>query len=147
MGALSQALQDPSKRRRIVGDGVTLIETEVSRKTGLSGLAVKAAYKVVKGLKPGIIPAALDQLLDDFALKVDPFYESFKASGEADHRAWFVRKGGEIAEALLAITDERAEHSSHRTLRGAYYKLRTEARKHVMEAMPGVADLMKKNVG
>lgn len=146
MGALTQALLDPNKRRRIIDDGVTLIDSEVDRKSGFSGLAVKTGFKVVKGVKPGIIPQALNMFMDEFAVKVDPYWDKFLATGEKDPKPYFVRNGPEIADALIAITDARAERSSHRTLRGAYFKLRTEAKKHVTEAMPGVAELVRKHV-
>lgn len=145
MGALFDAAQDPVRRRRIVDDGVAVIDAEVDDKSGVTGLAVKAGFKVVKGVKPGIIPQAMNNLLDDFARKVDPFYDEFKASGQADLRTYFVRRGNEIAEALLAITDDRAARSDHRTLKSAYQKLRPQAVKHVVAAMPRVADLVRKH--
>jgi hypothetical protein len=147
MPTLSEVVADPQKRRRVIDDGAALIDAEVDRKSGLSGLAVKAGFKVVKGVKPGIIPQALHMFLDDFARKVDPFWASFLATGEKDPKPFFVRNGPQIADALLSITDTRAAQSSHRTLKGAYSKLRGEARKHVMDAMPGVAELVRKHVG
>ena len=47
-----------------------------------------------------------------------------------------------MAEALLSITDDRAERTSHATLRRAYQRLRGAARGHVEAAAPGIADLI-----
>ena len=143
LGALSDAIQDAGRRRQIVDDAVRVIDAEVGDKRGMSGLAVKAGFKVVKGFKPGIIPQAVNGLLDDFAACVDPFYER---CGEGDLRANFVRHGAEIADALLGITDQRAARSRHRTLKKAYGKLRPQGKKHTIAAMPRVADLVKRHV-
>ena len=146
MGALSEVIQDPVRRREVVDDGVQVIDLEVKSKRGLSGMAVQAGFRVVKGVKPGIIPQALNHFLDEFCESIDPFYEDFKTSGETDLERYFVRRGGEITEALLTITDRHAQRSSHRTLRGAYGKLRPQAEKHVTAAMPRVAGLVGRHV-
>ena len=145
MGALSEVIKDRNKRKQVIEDGERLIEQEVADKSGMTGFAVKAGFKVIKGIRPGIIPMALDGLMDEFCARVDPFYEAFQASGEKDLRSYFVRRGSEIANALLAITDGRAERTDHRTLKGAYFQLRPQAEKHVVTAMPRVADLVRKH--
>ncbi len=146
MGALSDAAKDPVRRRRIIEDGERLIEQEVADKGGFTGLAVKAGYKVVRGIRPGMIAMALDNLLDDFCAQVDPFHERFQASGEKDVRAFFVRNGNAIAQALLSITDGRARRADHRVMKAAYEKLRPEAVRHVTAAMPRLADLVRRHV-
>ncbi len=146
MGALSDAIKDPARRRAIVDDGVRTIDAEVASKRGISGLAVKAGFKVVKKVKPGIVGEALNSFLDDFAAAVDPHYDSFKSSGESDVRAFFTRNASEISDALLGIVDRRAERAKHRTLKKAYYKLRPQGKKHTMEAMPRVASMVERNV-
>jgi hypothetical protein len=145
VGVLTDAAKDPVRRRRIVEDGERLIEQEVADKSGLTGLAVRAGYKVVKGVRPGMIPMALDHLLDDFCAQLDPFHERFRASGEKDIRAFFVRNGTAIAQALLSITDARARGADHRLMKSAYERLRPEAVRHVTAAMPRVADLVRRH--
>ncbi len=147
MGALHQLVQDPEKRRAVIDDGVIAIDAEVASKKGLTGMAVKAAFATVKKVRPGIIPMALDSLLDDFALQVDPFYEAWKASGQGTLEEWFVARATEIANALLSITDERARHAKHRAIKGAYNKLRPQAVQHTAAAMPRVAWLVQKHLG
>ena len=49
---LGDVINDPKKKPAIVADCCTLIDEEVSSKGGLSGLAVKAGYAAVKGVKP-----------------------------------------------------------------------------------------------
>lgn len=146
MGALADAATDPVRRRRIIEDAERLIDQEVSEKSGLSGLAVRAAYKVVKGIRPGMIRMSLENLLDDFCAQIDPFWDRFRDSGEADARAFFVKNGHAVAEALLSITDGRARRADHRVLKGAYERLRPEAVRHVTAAMPRVADLVRRHL-
>jgi len=141
MGSLVEVLKDAGKRRAVVDGGVRVIEQEVADKGGLSGLAIKATFKVVQGLKPGFVPMALNHLMDDFARQVDPFWLDCQAKKE-DPRAYFTRRGGEIANALLTITDDRARRGEG-PARSAYEKLRPEGVKHVTAAMPRLAELCR----
>ena len=106
MGALSDLIQDPVKRKAVVNDSVRAIDAEVAGKRGLSGAVVKAGFKMVKGVSPGFIPMALDHLLDDFARQVDPFYTDWKDGENGSLDSYFQRRAPEIADALLTITDD-----------------------------------------
>ncbi len=141
MGSLVEVLKDDGKRRQIIDAGVKVIEQEVADKGGLSGMAIKTAFRVVQGLKPGFVPMALNHLIDDFARKIDPFWLDCQATG-AEPRGYFQRRGTEIAQALLSITDERARRGEG-PARSAYERLRPEGVKHVTSAMPRLADLCR----
>jgi hypothetical protein len=143
MASLTEVLADPTKRRRVVDDGVAMIEAEVADKGGLSGLAIKGAFGMVQKIKPGFVGGTLNHLLDDFAKKVDPYWADCQAQ-KADPRAFFTKNGTAIADALLSITDDRAR-GAHGPVRSTYDKLRPEAQKHVVTAMPRLADLLKKH--
>lgn len=144
MGSLVETIKDDTQRRVVVDDCVTLIEAEVASKRGLSGMGIKTAFKAVKGLRPGMIPMAMNHLLDEFAGKVDPFWQECQASGEAP-RAFFVRRKGDIANALLSITDSRRDRADNRVLVRAYNGLRPRAVTYINDAMPRVADLIAKH--
>src|SRR5207249_1186620 len=60
----TRLLSDKSKRPRLLSDCERLIDDEVKSKGGLSGLAIKGAYKIVCAIKPGLIREAMDGLLD-----------------------------------------------------------------------------------
>jgi len=148
MALLSELVKDDAKRRRVVDDCVALLEAEVSGKSGLTGLAVKGAFKVVKAVRPGILPMAVHHLLDDFSVRIDPFAAAWDEAGRKPPLAqYFTRRGSEIADALLGVTDERARKSDNRTLKGAYDKLRPQGKKHVEEAMPRLGALVEKHIG
>lgn len=143
MASLASVLADPAKRRRVVDDGVAMIEAEVADKSGLSGLAIKGGFAMVQKVKPGFVGGALNHLLDDFAKQVDPYWADCQAKGE-DARKFFNQHGAAIANSLLKITDDRARNAVG-PVRSTYDKLRPEASKHVVSAMPRLADLVKKH--
>ena len=146
MAALKEILTAAAKRKEVVADCAKLLDEEVASKSGFSGLAVKAAYATVKALKPGMIPHAIDDLLDDFAEKIDPFYQKAKEAKQPTD-AYISGHADEIAEALLSITDGRAAHTKHGTIKKAYERLRPTGKKHTMEAMPRVGRLILKYAG
>lgn len=145
MATLVETLQEPTKARAIVADGVVLIDSEVRGKRGVTGLAIKAGYKTVKRLRSDVIEQALAHLLPEFAPQIDPFYAA--AQKEGNVRAYFLSHAGEIAEALLSVTDAKAKVARSRVIQKAYLSLRPQGRKHTMEAVPGLADLVEKHVG
>jgi hypothetical protein len=143
--AIQEKLTDPIQRKEIVRDAEQVLRAEVADKGGLSGVAIKATFRMVGGLKPGLIPMTIDALLDDFARQVDPFYKEWVGNSEGRScRQHFISRGAAVADALLSITDDRAQHSDHRALVKAYKKLRPKGHQHVMAAMPRVGTLVEK---
>ena len=139
---LAEKLTAPEIRRDVVKACVDLVESEVANKSGLSGMAIKAGYKVVKALKPGMIPGAVDTLLPEFAAAMQPLYE--KASeGETDPKAAFPEylntHADETADALLKVTDAKADRAKNKTVKKTYDRLRGSARENVRAAVPGLA--------
>lgn len=145
--SLKDQLGAADRRSGVIKDCVNLIEDEVKRKGGLSGLAIKAAFATVKAVKPGFIAEAVDHMLDDFATRLDPFYQAHKQGGNAARPLpdYFVGEGGQIADALLGITDDRARRAHNALVKKSYEKLRPSAKKHVEEAIPGIGRLIEKN--
>lgn len=144
MAKLSETVKDAGRRQAVLDDCVKLIEAEVADKKGLTGMAVKAAFKSVKKLRPGMIRHSMDHLLDDFSTQVDPFWDECQASGEAP-RAYFSRRKSDVANALLSITDRRADKADNKVLVRAYKSLRGAAVDHIGSAMPRFADLLAKH--
>lgn len=144
MGSLVEVIKDHARRRAVVDDCVALIEAEVADKSGLSGMAIKAGYKTVRGISPHTIPMAMDHLLDDFSAKVEPYWQECQSQGK-DPRSYFTAKKVEIANALLGITDARAARAKNKVIGKTYEKLRPMAVEHVGSAMPRFADLVKKH--
>lgn len=144
MGTLAETISDPAKRKAVVSDCAALIDAEVADKRGLSGAAIKTAFRTVKSFKPGMIADSMDALLDDFTAQLDPFWKECQDGGHAP-RTFFSNRKNDVANALLRITDDRAAKSRHKTLVRAYKGLRGKAVDHIGAAMPRFADLLVKH--
>lgn len=143
MSTLKEILSRPGTRPQVIRDCEQIIDEEVSSK-GLAGIPIKAAYAVVKAIKPGFIPEVIDGLLDDFADRLDPLYQAAKAKNEPI-TTYFNARAGEAAEALLGITDQRAQRSKNQVVRTAYEKMRPMAKKHTEAAVPRVSKMVSKH--
>jgi hypothetical protein len=139
---LSLHLTSPDARPSVVADACTLIEDEVRRTSGISGMAIRSAYRVLSGIRPGMVPSAVDGLLDPFADQLDPFYQQHVATGRPLVDILTAQRTS-MADALLSITDDRAERTSQVTLRRAYQRVRGSARGYVEAAAPGIATLIE----
>jgi hypothetical protein len=139
---LNDVLNDETKRASIVGDVCRLVDDEVAKQRGISGVAVKAGYKLVQGVKPGFVRRVVEALLPEFAQALEPIRQQAVAEGESVD-SYFAAHAPEVAEALLAVTDGRAEGSEHTSVKGAYGKLRGSARKNVERAVPGLGRIIE----
>jgi hypothetical protein len=144
MPTLKEILLVPGNRPKVVADCVTLVQEEVDSKGGLSGLAIKAAYAVVKAVKPGFIAEALDHMLDDFVGRLEPFWADAQAKNEPVG-ALMNARAGEVADALLAISDARAARAKNQGVKKAYDKLRPTGKKNVEAAVPRLGRLIAKH--
>ena len=113
MPNLNDILLVPGNRPKVVADCGKLIEEEVDSKGGLTGLAVKAAFAVVKAVKPGFVTEAVDHMLDDFVKRLEPFWADAQAKNEPIG-ALMNARAAQVADALLTISDERAARSTQR---------------------------------
>lgn len=142
---LKDILLDSSRRPAVVSDFEGLVDAEVSDKGGVSGAVVKTGFAAVKKIKPGIIPSAVDTLLPDFVGALEPFYGDFRAQGGNDFGAYLVGRSDEASDALLSVTDSRAERSSRDSIKKVYGKLRPNGKKNVEEALPRLGQLVDKH--
>jgi hypothetical protein len=142
MATLAEKLLAPDVRPRVVSDSARLVDEEVASKGGLTGIAIKGAYAVVKAIKGGIIPETIDAMLDDFVAKLEPFYAAWAKTPGISFAAHLEQRTSEVADALLATTDARAQRSKNTTLRRAYEKLRPLGKKQVEAALPRVGRMV-----
>lgn len=144
MSKLSDVLTDPARKGQVVDDCIGIIEAEVGDKGGLSGMAIKAGYKAVQGVKPGFVKKVVHDLLPEFANAVDPIYQE-AIDGDKPVRAHFVSEKSRVADSLLAITDAKAARSQNRLVKGTYERLRGQAKKNVEAAIPRLGGLIEKH--
>ncbi|TXD32337.1 hypothetical protein FRC96_17905 [Lujinxingia vulgaris] len=130
-------------RQKVIKDAARLIEDEVASKSGLSGMAIKGGYKVVKKIKPAMIEESIDHLLDSFTGALDPLYQDYvENAAVSTFEAYIQKHDDRAANDLLSITDAKAERSDNKILKSTYGKLRGQAEKHVKDALPGVGRLI-----
>ncbi len=147
MGKLVEALGAPDKKRIVVRDCVSLIDEEVADKGGLTGLAVKAAYRTVKGLRPDFIERAVEAMLPDFAKNLEPLWDRRAAEAPSEPMDRYLsRHAAQAADALLSVSDVRAARSDKGIVRATYERLRPTGKRHVEEAMPRLGRLLDRHV-
>jgi hypothetical protein len=146
MASLTEILTSETKKAAVINDCCALIDAEVADKGGLSGIAIKAGYGAVKGIKPGFVKHVVAQLLPDFAAALDPLYQEARSAGKpiASH---FASNASRAADALLAITDAKVQRAQSGVVKGTYEKLRGSAKKNVEAAVPRVGRLLEKHAG
>jgi len=144
---LQDILLAPDTRPQVVADCLTLIQQEVSAKSGISGTAVKLAYKTVNAFASGYLQHMVESLLPDMADKLEPYWADFAASGASGFGDYLVKRGDEVCEALLSVTDARAAASDRPTIIKAYRSVRGGAARHVTAALPNLGHLVQKYAG
>jgi hypothetical protein len=147
MATLQEILLTPQNQPHVIDDCMTLIDQEVASKSGISGTAVKLAYKTANAFASGYLRSMVELLAPDMILKLEPYWADFNGSGAGDFGDYLVKRGDEVSEALLSVTDERAQTSTRPTILKAYKTVRGGASKHVTAALPALGALVQKYAG
>jgi hypothetical protein len=141
---LHQILLAPDTQPKVVADCFTLIDQQVSDKSGVSGIALKLAYKTVNTFMPGHVRHMVEKLLPDMVDQLEPYWADFNSSGGSGFGDYLAKRGDEVSQALLSVTDARAAASGRPTVIKAYGTVRGSAVKHIEAALPAVGDLVLK---
>jgi hypothetical protein len=144
MATLREQLGSPNKRASVVDDACRVLDQEVADKSGLGGLAVKAAYKVVQSIKPGFVREVVEALLDDFLDALEPLYREAIDKGQRPSSVLDANRD-RAADALLGITDDRARKAKRAAIKSAYDRLRPSAKKHVEAAVPRLGQMLDRH--
>ena len=144
MPSLREQVSSAEKRGAVVDDACRVLDEEVADKGGLSGMAIKGAYKVVQGVKPGFVRHVVNDLLDDFLDAVDPVYQE-AAQKKLPAGSYLVENSSRVADAMLAVTDGRAQKAQRAVIKSAYEKLRPMAKKQVEAAAPRLARMLERH--
>jgi hypothetical protein len=147
MATLQQILLTPENQPHVVDDCLTLIDQEVSGKSGVSGTAVKLAYKTANTFASGYLRGMVEKLVPEMVGKLEPFWADFAVSGAGDFGDYLVKHGDEVSEALLSVTDAHAAVSTRPTILKAYRAVRGGASKHIVAALPNLGALVQKYAG
>jgi|ERR1022692_2065912 hypothetical protein len=147
MATLQEMLLAPDIRQTVVTDCEQLVNHEVAELSGITGTAAKLAYTTVRTFDAGHIRAMIETILPSVADALQPYWAGFTAEFPAsggDFGDYLAVRNDEVAEALLAITDERRDNSVRPTIIKAYNTVRGRAIKHVRAALPALGALIQK---
>jgi hypothetical protein len=141
---LQEILLTPDARPKVLADCQTLIDQEIGDKSGASGLAIKMAYKTATSFAPGYFRQTLEDVLPQIVEKLEPYWADFATSGGSEFGDYLSKRGPEVAEDLLSLTDRIAGVSKRPVIIKAYGAVRGSAAKHVQAALPRVGELVMK---
>jgi hypothetical protein len=141
---LQQILLTADVQPQVVSDCLKLIAEEVSEKSGVSGTAVKLAYKTASTFAPGYLRTTVENLLPDIVDALAPYWADFSTSGGSDFGDYLAKRGDEVSESLLKVSDHHAEASNRPVIVKAYQAVRGNAAKHIEAALPAVGKLVLK---
>jgi hypothetical protein len=141
---LPDILQVDGAQQAITADCQALIEQELSAKSGVSAAALKLAYKAVTAFAPGYYQSTVDGMVPNLMKELQPFWADFQAAGGGQFGDYLVKRGDEVSEALLQVTDDMAHGSERGAIVKAYNTVRGGAGRHIEAALPSVGSLVEK---
>ncbi|HEX4421283.1 MAG TPA: hypothetical protein VH165_25385 [Kofleriaceae bacterium] len=142
MSSLVEMLAKDPNRPVVINDCVDLIDAQVKQK----GFVIKSAYATIKAIKKKFVAETVDSMLDEWLGKIQPYYEKWLAAKTSTLSDFLVARGDDVAEDLLAVTDGRAERTSHTTAKKMYGRMRDGAKKNVIEAIPALSQMIEKRL-
>jgi hypothetical protein len=141
---LEQMLLAPEAQPRVVADCMALVEQQLGAKSGVSGAALKVAYKAVTAFAPGYYQETIESMLPDMAVQLQPFWADFQESGGADFGDYLAKHTEEVGPAMLTVTDNMASISQRPVIIKAYKAVRGSAGKHIEAALPSLGAMVQK---
>ncbi len=141
---LQEILLAPDVKPQVIADCFTLIDQEVAEQSGISGAAVKLAYKTVNTFLPGHVRFMVESLLPDMVDSLEPYWADFSTSGGAEFGDYLAKRGDEVSQSLLSVTDDRAAASGGRWSPRHTDQSAAAQRSTSQAALPRVGDLVRK---
>jgi hypothetical protein len=142
MSSLVEKLARDPVRPQMITECVELIDAQVKQK----GFVIKSAYATIKAIKKKFISEVVDSMLDEWLDKIQPHFDKWSVAKTSTFTDYVVARGDDVAEDLLAVTDARAEKTSHTTAKKMYGRMREGAKKNVIEAIPALAQMIERQL-
>ena len=148
MKSLKEIIEDPKVSQSVLADGLRVLDEEIGKRSGIGGMAIKGAYKVVKNVQGGrTLEKAVKTLMPEFIDKLDPYFARFQEEGKGKTWEAYLRPHYDsLANDLLAVTDRKIKETDNRAIRKTYDKLRPRARKEVIASLPALARMIEKYI-
>jgi hypothetical protein len=146
MKTLKEIVSEPGVYQAVLKDSLKVLDEEVAKKSGLSGLAIKGAYKILKKVQNGrALQKAVEVLMPEFIDKFEPYVARHQQEGtKGSLDAYLVPNYQEIADQLLSVTDKKIKESDNSMVRSTYDKLRPKAKNEVLVSLPALARMIDK---
>ncbi len=141
---LPDILLEDGALEKVTADCQALVEQELASKSGVSATGLKVAYKAVTAFAPGYYQTTLASMVPDMMSQLQPFWADFHAAGGGQFGDYLAKRGEEVSEALLQVTDNLAKQSDRGAIIKAYGAVRGGATKHIEAALPAVGVLVEK---
>jgi hypothetical protein len=141
---LPDILLADNAQQQIAADCQALVGQELSAKSGVSATALKVAYKAVTTFAPGYYQFTVESMVPDLLHRLQPFWADFHAAGGGQFGDYLAKRGEEVSEAMLGVTDDMAQGSKRGSIVKAYNAVRGGAGKHIEAALPAVGALVEK---
>lgn len=144
MATLQEMLLRPDVEPHVYNDVLALVDSELASKSGMSGAAVKVAFKAITSFAPGYYQETVHSIIPGMTYQLAPFWADFEVSGSADFGDYLAKRGDEVSAALLLVTDEMAGRSGRGAVVKAYNAVRGGAGKHIEAALPNLGAMVQK---
>jgi hypothetical protein len=100
---LRDTLLAPDVQPRVVADCEALVNGEVATMSGISGTAVKLAYKAVRTYDAGHIHHMIETLLPHLADELQPYWTDFTAAGGGMFGDYLAKRGSAAKHVKAAL--------------------------------------------
>lgn len=134
MTDLSQLL-DAAKRPQVVQELASLVDSTVSRQSGLTGMALKSAVAAGKRADADAIAKGVNKFLPQIVEELGPHWSAYQASGQQGFGEFLSGREDEVVKAMLEAGDKQVD-SMPGPVKKVYSTLRGKAAKIVGPALP-----------
>ena len=142
MPSLAQRLIQNHRREQLIDEVSDLVHFQVENQTGLRRLGLKAAIAVLNAIQSNAVRHVVSDLLPKFADALDPLFQEFHRSSGRDFSDFLRQHPEETVNALISVTDERAESFGHAAVSKVDARLRPTAENEVRAALPALSIIL-----
>lgn len=145
MTDLSSLLTD-TKRDAVVADLAALADAAVSRQSGISGTAIKAAVSAARKIDADIVVKGVNRMLPDVLGDLQPHWQAFQGDAEQDFGTFLAGRNDAVVDSLMAVADRNAESITVAPLAKAYNALRGKGAKLISPELPEFGRILQKHM-
>lgn len=143
MPSLADIVLTAPNKDALVADCVKFTEERIASRSGLKGIAVKTGFSMLKAARPDFLPRAMQSLVPDFVEALEPLYGDYaKAPSRTGFAGYLEKNSDRAVQALLGVTDARAQRARNAAVKSVYAKLRSGAESEVSSALPQFAKVL-----